>query len=109
MVRVNLLESAGPGIYGTATGALTLFLQGLRNRLSKANVHVLTIKPGFVDTPMTKDFKKGILWVNPTVISAGIYKAIKKKKDVVYLPFFWRYIMLVIKFIPEKIFKHLSL
>lgn len=96
-------------IYGTAKGALTIFLQGLRNRLSKANVHVLTIKPGFVDTPMTKDFKKGILWVNPSVISAGIYKAIKKKKEVVYLPFFWRYIMLIIKSIPEKIFKHLSL
>jgi hypothetical protein len=96
-------------IYGTAKGALTIFLQGLRNRLCKSNVHVLTIKPGFVDTPMTKDFKKGLLWVNPTVISTGIYKAIKKKKEVVYLPFFWRYIMLIIKSIPEKIFKHLSL
>ena len=50
-------------IYGTAKGALTIFLQGLRNRLAKSNVHVLTIKPGFVDTPMTKDIKKGLLWV----------------------------------------------
>ena len=96
-------------IYGTAKGALTIFLQGLRNRLSKSNVHVLTIKPGFVDTPMTKDFKKGFLWVNPEDISKGIYNAIKKKREVVYLPFFWRYIMLIIKSIPEKLFKHLSL
>jgi hypothetical protein len=96
-------------IYGTAKGALTIFLQGLRNRLSKSNVHVLTIKPGFVDTPMTKDFKKGFLWVNPEVISKGIYTAIKKKHEVVYLPFFWRYIMIIIKSIPEKIFKYLSL
>ena len=96
-------------IYGTAKGALTIFLQGLRNRLSKSKVHVLTIKPGFVDTPMTKDFKKGILWVNPEVISKGIYNAIKKKREVVYLPFFWRYIMMIIKSIPEKIFKYLSL
>jgi len=96
-------------IYGTAKGALTIFLQGLRNRLSKSNVHVLTIKPGFVDTPMTKDFKKGFLWANPDVISKGIYRAIKKKKEVVYLPFFWRYIMIIIKSIPEKIFKYLSL
>lgn len=96
-------------IYGTAKGALTIFLQGLRNRLSKSNVHVLTIKPGFVDTPMTKDFKKGFLWVNPEVVSKGIYKAIKKKREVVYLPFFWRYIMMIIKSIPEKLFKHLSL
>ena len=96
-------------IYGTAKGALTIFLQGLRNRLSKTNVHVLTVKPGFVDTPMTKDFKKGFLWVNPEVISKGIYNALKKKREVVYLPFFWRYIMLVIKSIPEKLFKYLSL
>ena len=96
-------------IYGTAKGALTVFLQGLRNRLSKSNVHVLTIKPGFVDTPMTKDFKKGFLWVSPEVISKGIYNAIKKKREVVYLPFFWRYIMMIIKLIPEKLFKYLSL
>ncbi len=96
-------------IYGTAKGALTIFLQGLRNRLAKSKVHVVTIKPGFVDTPMTRDFKKGLLWVGPEVISEGIYKAIKKKKETVYLPFFWRYIMLIIKLIPEKLFKHLSL
>ena len=96
-------------IYGTAKGALTIFLQGLRNRLSKSNVHVLTIKPGFVDTPMTKDFKKGFLWENPEVISKGIYKAIRKKREVVYLPFFWRYIMIIIKSIPEKLFKYLTL
>lgn len=96
-------------IYGTAKGALTIFLQGLRNRLAKSKVHVLTIKPGFVNTPMTKDFKKGFLWVGPDVISKGIYHALKKKKETVYLPFFWQYIMLVIKLIPEKIFKHLKL
>ena len=96
-------------IYGTAKGALSIFLQGLRNRLAKSNVHVLTIKPGFVDTPMTKDFKKGFLWVGPEVISKGIYSAIKKKREVVYLPFFWRYIMIIIKSIPEKLFKYLSL
>lgn len=96
-------------VYGTAKGALTIFLQGLRNRLSKSGVHVLTVKPGFVDTPMTKDFKKGLLWVSPEVISQGIYKAIRRKKESVYLPFFWRYIMLIIKLIPEKIFKRLSL
>ncbi len=96
-------------VYGTAKGALTIFLQGLRNRLHRSKVHVLTIKPGFVDTPMTADFKKGLLWTTPEVIANGIYRAIKKKKEVVYLPFFWRYIMLIIKLIPEKIFKRLSL
>lgn len=96
-------------IYGTAKAALSVFMQGLRNRLSKANVQVLTVKPGFVDTPMTTEFKKGLLWVKPEVIARGIVRAIDKQKDVVYLPFFWRYIMLIIKLIPERIFKKLSL
>jgi len=96
-------------VYGAAKGALTIYLQGLRNRLAKSNVHVLTIKPGFVDTPMTRDFKKGLLWVGPDVIARGIVKAIDKRKDVAYLPFFWRYIMFIIKIIPERIFKRLSL
>ena len=96
-------------VYGSAKGALSIFLQGLRNRLYKSQVHVVTIKPGFVDSPMTKDFKKGLLWVKPAVIAQGIIKAIDKQRDVVYLPFFWRYIMLIIKLIPEKLFKRLSL
>lgn len=96
-------------IYGTAKGALSIFLQGLRNRLHKAGVQVLTIKPGFVDTPMTREFSKGPLWVSPEVIAAGIVKAVDKRRDVVYLPFFWRYIMLIIKLIPERLFKRLSL
>ncbi len=96
-------------IYGTAKGGLSLFLQGLRNRLHKSGVHVLTIKPGFVDTPMTRDFKKGMLWASPEAVSQAIYKGIKKRKHVIYTPFFWRFIMLIIKSIPETIFKRLSL
>jgi decaprenylphospho-beta-D-erythro-pentofuranosid-2-ulose 2-reductase len=96
-------------VYGSAKGALSIYLQGMRNRLYNSGVHVLTIKPGFVNTPMTKDFKKGLLWVEPDVIARGIVKAIDRRKDIVYLPFFWRYIMLVIKLIPESIFKRLSL
>lgn len=96
-------------IYGTAKGAVSIFLQGLRNRLAKSGVHVLTIKPGFVNTPMTAVFKKGALWVEPETIAAGIIKAINKQKDVVYLPVWWRYIMLIIRAIPERIFKRLSL
>lgn len=96
-------------VYGSAKGALSIYLQGLRNRLYKSGVQVITIKPGFVDTPMTTEFKKGLLWVAPEVIARGIVRAIDRKKDVVYLPFFWRYIMLVIKLIPESLFKRLSL
>jgi short-subunit dehydrogenase len=96
-------------IYGSAKGAVTLFLQGLRNRLYKSDVNVLTIKPGFVDTPMTAAFEKGILWEKPENIAAKIVQAINKQQDVAYLPWFWRYIMLIIKTIPEMIFKRLNL
>lgn len=96
-------------VYGTAKGALTIFLQGLRNRLANSNIHVLTIKPGFVDTPMTTNFQKGLLWVKPEVIGRGIVAAVEKKKDTVYLPWFWRYIMLIIRAIPERVFKHMKL
>jgi decaprenylphospho-beta-D-erythro-pentofuranosid-2-ulose 2-reductase len=97
-------------IYGAAKGALDIYLQGLRNRLFRYNVDVLTIKPGFVDTPMTSHIKKkGLLFVGPRTVGRGVVKAINKNKDVAYLPFFWRYIMLVITLIPERIFKRLNL
>ena len=96
-------------IYGAAKGGLTVFLQGLRNRLASKGVHVLTIKPGFVDTPMTAEFKKGLLWVSAETLAQGIVKAIDKKRDVAYLPWFWLGIMLIIKSIPERIFKKMKL
>ena len=96
-------------VYGAAKGALSIFLQGLRNRLYKSGVHVLTIKPGFVDTPMTANFDKGPLWASPEQVAEGIVRALKKETDVTYLPWFWRYIMLLIRLIPERLFKRLSL
>jgi hypothetical protein len=96
-------------VYGSAKGAVSLFLAGLRNRLAKKNIQVLTIKPGFIDTPMTKEFKKSLLWASPQKVARDIVKAIDKKKDIIYTPWFWRYIMLIIKMLPEKMFKKLSL
>ena len=96
-------------VYGSAKAAVTAFLGGLRNRLQPAGVHVLTIKPGFVDTPMTRDFPKGALWASPAAIARGIEKAIDRRKDVVYLPWFWRPVMRLIREIPEPIFKKLRL
>ncbi len=97
-------------VYGAAKGMLALYLQGLRNWLAPHGVQVLTIKPGFVDTPMTAAFeKKGLLWATPEQISAGIVRAMRHRRDVVYLPGFWRWIMLIIQHIPERIFKRLKL
>jgi decaprenylphospho-beta-D-erythro-pentofuranosid-2-ulose 2-reductase len=96
-------------VYGSAKAAVTSFLQGLRNRLHPAGVQVLTVKPGFVDTPMTSAFPKGPLWASPEQIARGIHRAIQNRKDLVYLPGFWRLIMRIIREIPEAIFKRLSL
>lgn len=96
-------------VYGAAKGAVSIFLQGMRNRLNSKGVHVLTVKPGFVDTPMTATFAKGRLWASPVQVARGIYKAIIKKKDIVYLPWFWSPVMQVIRWLPEIIFKRLQL
>lgn len=96
-------------VYGSAKGALSLFLQGLRNRLYASNVRVITIKPGFVDTAMTFGMPGLFLVASPKSIGEQIVRTLDKSADVVYLPFFWRYIMLIIKHIPEFIFKRMKL
>ncbi len=96
-------------VYGTSKGAVSIFLQGLRSRLAKSGVTVLTVKPGLVDSPMTAKLKKGPLFAQPATIGKGIYKAIKKRKNVIYIPWFWRPIMLVVKSIPEPLYKRLTL
>ena len=96
-------------VYGAAKSAVSTFLQGLRSRLHKSGVAVVTIKPGFVDTPMTASVRKGLLFASASTIGQGIYQAMKGRKEVVYLPWFWRPIMLIIRSIPEPIFKKLSL
>jgi short-subunit dehydrogenase len=96
-------------LYGAAKAAVSTFLSGLRQRLGKSGVNVLTIKPGFVDTPMTRDFKKGALWAKPEQVAEGIVKAIDRKRAVAYLPSFWLLIMTIIRVIPEFIFKRINL
>ena len=96
-------------VYGAAKGALSLYLQGLRNRLFASGVRVITIKPGFVDTAMTFGLSGLFLVATPQHIGERIVAALGKSADVVYLPGFWRYIMLIIKHIPEAIFKRMKL
>lgn len=96
-------------VYGAAKGAVNVVMQGLRARLHASGVHVLTIKPGFVDTPMTAAFRKGLLWSQPERIAAGIERALESKQDVAYLPSWWRLVMAGIKLIPEGLFKRTSL
>lgn len=95
-------------VYGASKAGLTTFLQGLRNRVDRLGVQVLTIKPGFVSSPMTAQMAGGTLFVTPDRVARGIVKAVEKRRDVVYLPGFWRVIMGVVKAIPEFMFKRLN-
>ena len=95
--------------YGAAKAAVSTFLSGLRQRLRPFGVNVLTIKPGFVDTPMTASFKKGALWAKPASVAVGIQGAIDRGAGEVYLPQFWWAIMFIIRHIPEFVFRRLKL
>jgi len=96
-------------VYGSAKAMVTAFTSGLRQRLHRSNVAVVTIKPGFVDTPMTAEFKKGLLWAKPDAVAAHIVKAIDTKKNEVYVPAFWWAVMAVIRAIPSSRFKRIKL
>ncbi len=95
--------------YGAAKAGLSVYLQGLRNRLFPAGVKVITVKPGFVDTRMTYGRPGLFLLASPESVAQGIFRAIVKGKSVVYLPWFWRPIMLIVRSIPETIFKRLKM
>ena len=96
-------------VYGAAKGGVERFLQGLRNRLYRSGVTVLTIKPGFVATPMTAAMRKNALYASPRRVGRAIYRAIERRRDVIYIPWFWRPLMAAIRTVPERIFKRLHL
>jgi len=96
-------------VYGSAKAGLSIFLQGLRNRLFRSGVRVITIKPGFVDTAMTFGRPGMFLVASPESVAARIVKAILKGEDLVYAPAFWRPVMLLIRLIPERVFKRMRL
>jgi len=96
-------------VYGAAKGGLGVFLQGLRNRLYRSGVVVITLKPGFVDTPMTLGIPKSRLFASASRAGRAVYRAIETRRDVVYIPWFWRPIMAVVNSLPEAVFKRLRL
>ncbi|MFT3905576.1 MAG: SDR family oxidoreductase [Steroidobacteraceae bacterium] len=96
-------------VYGAAKAAVTAFASGLRQRLYRSGVSVVTIKPGFVATPMTASFRKGALWATPAQVAKPIAKAMRSGKPVLYVPWFWWGIMAIIRTIPERIFRGLKL
>ncbi len=93
--------------YGSAKAGLSAYLAGLRHRLAKTNIFIQTIKPGFVESPMTVGLKS-LLMVKPEVVAKEIIRALDKKCSVIYTPWYWRGIMLIIKSIPNFIFRNLK-
>jgi decaprenylphospho-beta-D-erythro-pentofuranosid-2-ulose 2-reductase len=96
-------------VYGASKGALNIFLDGLRNRIDRDGVQVLTIKPGFVATPMTAHVPKNALFASPEQVAKGILKAVDQRRDVVYVPWFWSLIMLLVCAIPGSRFKKMNM
>lgn len=96
-------------VYGSVKAMVSTYLQGLRGRLLPHNVHVVDIRPGFVDSPMTAHIEKGALWSSPDRIGKIIVNGIGKRRHTVYAPFYWRFIMLIVRSIPEVLFKRIKL
>lgn len=95
--------------YGASKAGLSTFLEGLRYRLSRRGVHVVTVKPGFVDTPMTAHVPKNALFAPPAAVARAIVRAVERRRDVVYVPGFWRGIMLLIRLLPAAVMRRLPL
>jgi short-subunit dehydrogenase len=97
-------------LYGAAKGAVSIFCSGLRVRMARVGVQVLTIKPGFVDTPITQGLNlPGLLLATPDAVAQDIQAAIEQRRSTLYTPWFWRYVMLAVTHLPEALFKRLSL
>jgi len=94
--------------YGAAKALVSTYLQGLRGRLYPDGVHVVDIRPGLVDSPMTAHLTKGFLWSSPERVARSIVRAIARRRHVVYVPGYWRAIMFVVRLIPESLFKRLK-
>jgi short-subunit dehydrogenase len=95
-------------VYGSAKAMVTTFASGLRQRLHTSNVAVITVKPGFVDTPMTSSFKKGLLWSKPEKIARMIVKSVNRRTPQLYTPSYWKFISLMIQSLPNAIFQKIK-
>jgi short-subunit dehydrogenase len=97
-------------VYGSAKAGFTAFLSGLRNRLAKRGVHVVTVLPGFVATQMTEGMNlPAKLTAEPNEVADAIARAVERRKDVIYVRPIWRLIMLIIRNIPERMFKGMKI
>ncbi len=96
-------------LYGAPKAALSAYLEGLRYRLHPAGVKVLTIKPGFIDTPMTFGKVNPKLAASPDRVARDIHRAIRRGRSILYTPWPWRYVMFIIRNIPAFIFRKMNI
>lgn len=97
-------------MYGCAKAGFTAYLAGLRNRFGKTDVHVMTVKPGFVRTKMTEGLElPAPLLAEPAQVADAIFTGAQKRRNTIYVLWMWRWIMLVIKHVPEFIFKKMGM
>lgn len=96
-------------IYGASKAGLSCYLKGLQNRLAPADVRVVDLRPGPVDTPMTAGFTKGLLWSEPERVARTMVRVLAYRSGTVYLPFFWRPIMVVIRLMPDILIRKLGI
>ena len=99
----------GNYVYGSAKAGFHAYLSGLRNRLGRSGVQVVTVKPGTVDTAMTWGMEKLPFLAPPEKVASDILRAVDKKKDVIYTPLIWWPVMTIIRAIPERIFKKMQI
>ncbi len=95
-------------VYGSAKAMVSAYLQGLRGKLHGADVHVIDIRPGLVDSPMTAHLEKGPLFASPEQVAGGIVRAVSRRKQTVYVPGWWRIVMAIVRWLPNIIFKRLN-
>ncbi len=95
-------------VYGAAKAMVSTYLQGLRGKLFPHNVHVVEIKPGLVDSPMTAHMEKGMLFSSPESVARIVVRSIAKKKHTVYAPAYWRAILWIVRAIPDFVFKRIK-
>ena len=97
-------------VYGSAKAGFTAFLSGLRNRLAKKGVHVVTVLPGFVATKMTDGMDlPAKLTAQPEQVADAVLDAVLKRRNVIYVKRIWQLIMMIIRYIPEKVFKRMKI
>jgi decaprenylphospho-beta-D-erythro-pentofuranosid-2-ulose 2-reductase len=96
-------------VYGACKAGLACVVEGIAHQLARTGAQAVIVKPGLVDTPMTAAFKKGFLWAKPDTVAKAITKVAINRTPIVYSPWYWRFIMIIIRHLPNFVFNRLDI